>query len=156
MADTTNLSADDIPYDYQPFEEVDLCGNILRDVRFLIRLKDQHPLLIGKGTVPYVWLYAPTSADLNRWSLVVERNTALSPPFRVTVDRMPTTSVRVFGFGKQMLLVVNESPEKIVIPQIDLTPIGINVVGHQGELRVGGKNLVGNTMAGVETFIGLR
>lgn len=155
MADSASLGTTDIPSDYEPFEHVELCGNHLQNVRFLVSLKEQHPLLIGKGIVPYIWLYAPGSADLSRWTLVVERNTTLSPPFRVAVDRLPQTRVRLFGFNRQMLDIEGLAPDRIAITQIDLTPIGINVVGGPEGLRVGTGTLVGRSMVGVGTFIGL-
>jgi hypothetical protein len=156
MVDLAPLSTLDLPYDYEPFEHIDLCGNHLQNVRFLVRLKEQHPLLIGKGIVPYIWLYAPGSADLSRWTLVVERNTSLSPPFRVAVDRLPQTRVRLFGFDRPMLEIAGLAPDRIAIYQIDLTPIGINLIGDREGLQVGADTLAGTSMAGVETFIGLR
>lgn len=156
MVDTAPLSELDIPYDYEPFEHVELCGNYLRNVRFLVSLKEQHPLLIGKEIVPYIWLYAPGSADLSRWTLVVERNTTLSPPFRVVVERVPQTRIQLFGFNHQMLEIDGLAPDRIAINQIDLTPIGINVVGDAEGLRVGTSNFTRRSMVDVGTFIGLR
>ncbi|MDR7114266.1 hypothetical protein [Caulobacter sp. BE254] len=151
---------EDVPFDYAPYSEVNFCSNKLTNVRFLIEIAGSHPILIGQGAVPYVWVRAPADKSFSKWTPAIERNAALSPQFVVTVSNgIPSISsaavVEIFAFGKRIIRIVRSSKTSIDIDMVDLTPIGINMIGDKNGLRVGGMSFSKSSMNNVGTFIGL-
>jgi hypothetical protein len=140
------------PEDYVPYPVVDICGNVLRDVKYIIELKGVHPILIGKGKIPYIWLRSP-SRDFLKWNYMVERSTAVHPA--VNISRPGPGRMSVLISGKNVLDIVKYEQDSIQISSIDLRPIGLNVFGSGDTLQVGGMEFTKNEMQNGRAFIAL-
>jgi hypothetical protein len=142
----------DDPEDYVPYPVVDICGNILRNVKYVIELKGVHPILIGKGKIPYIWLRFP-SRDFLKWNYIVERRTAVNPA--VNINQASAGRMSVSLHGKNVLDIVKYDEDSIQISSIDLRPIGLNVFGGGDTLQVGGTKFTKTQMQNGNTFIAL-
>lgn len=152
-----------VPLDYVPYRVLDLCGNHFNDVQFLIEIdRAIHPLLIGQGPFPLVWISAPVGADgRRRW--VVERNVSQHRAVDVRLDREnlaqlgpqePVPIVRVF-FGPTLCLeVIARSQEHAIVSTLDLRPFGLNVHGTTERLLVGNSTFENNMMTGARVAFG--
>jgi hypothetical protein len=140
------------PEDYVPYGVVDICGNVLRNVRYIIELKSVHPFLIGKGKIPYIWLSSP-SKDFSKWNFIVERSAAVHPA--VNISQPSQGRMKVSVAGNCLLDIAKYEEDFIQISSIDLQPIGLNVVGSGETLKVGNMIFTKNQMSNSRTFIAL-
>ncbi|MGP8027013.1 MAG: hypothetical protein ACLPJJ_09930 [Acidocella sp.] len=149
---TTPVDPND-PEDYIPYGQMDLCGNTLENIRYIVELKGVHPVLIGKGKFPYIWLSTAASPDFSRWSSLVVRSTAVHPAARVT--KTGQASMMVSLYGKEVLSISDFQNDSVKINSIDLRPIGLNIFGSATELQAGGNTFSGNRMRGGRAFLAL-
>ena len=134
-----------LPKDYFPYDELHLCGNTLINVKIPFLIGDTPLLLIGKNTVPQVWLSAKTTPESHEWKYIVEENRSLNPAVYVDVqDENRTVYVRVSN--TVIIKVVAHSTTKAVIEVLDLRPIGLNVYGDSSELSLATSKFTGNSM----------
>lgn len=144
------------PSEYLPYDKIVLCSNVLINVMYIFNDKGFLPLLIGKGSIPKVWIYAK---DQNRKSIML---------IDKSISLYPTISVNINDDNKKLSVTINEktnsmtildinysSNEAIVVEQVNLQPIGYNIVGNKDSLLVGTNTVSRNTLQNVQTFIGL-
>lgn len=145
-----------IPSDYMPYDKVIFCSNILINVRYIFNDNEFFPLLIGKGSIPKIWMYAK---DSNKKSIML---------IEKSISFFPTISVNINDDNKKLSVVINEkinlitileidysSKMDIMVEQVNLQPIGYNIVGNKSSLHVGNNTVSGNTLQNVQSFIGL-
>jgi hypothetical protein len=134
-----------LPKDYLPYDELRLCGNTLINVKIPFLIGDTPLLLIGKNTVPHVWLSAQISPGSQEWKYIVEDNRSRNPAVYVyTQDETQTVHVRLSN--AIILKVVAQSTTKAVIEALDLRPIGLNVYGDDSKLSLATNTYTGNSM----------
>lgn len=140
-----------LPQGYIPYAKIKLCSNSLSGSTFILSVDDVLPLLVGKGNKPQIWIQA--IADVNKKSFVqiVESSIPLFPFVRVTTE---SGVVLVFVNDQVIMSIRPESDDEVNIFQIDLRPIGLNIVGDDKSLRSGGVEFSNSTFSGVGTFMG--
>jgi hypothetical protein len=139
------------PSDYEPFPNVTICSNLIIETRYLLEVGSVHPFLIGQGEVPLIWIAAPVDQNRTSWRYVVERNVAVHSSFKVSpIDVFP---MKVFAGGRLIVELVRNSPSHVEITSLDLSPIGLNIVGNKNGLSVGSNHMSQNTMMGGRSFI---
>jgi hypothetical protein len=144
-----------VPPGYEPFPELVLCSNTLRDVSIPIAVSRAPLLLVGRGTgVPLVWLAAPAEPGPPNWLFAVKENRSNNPAVRVKVELLRKT-VRVSVSGRDVLRVLAVSPLRAEVGYLDLRPLGLDVVGTSDGLRIGSTQLAGNTMDHLEVAFDL-
>lgn len=134
------------PQKYVPYERVTICSNVIEGGGYLFEMSGQHPLLIGKGDPPLVWLSIPFKngkRDIVTASKSFEKSVSV-------VSILGGTQV-VSG-GKVILSTRQISQNEAEVDQIDLRPFGLNVYGDKAGLKVGGMSLTGNRFSGVGTM----
>lgn len=141
------------PTGYKPPSEIILCSNLLRKVNYIFEVASSvHPILIGEGAFPRVWLASPTSNARQEWKLVVDDNEAIHPAF--LVRREPTTLTIMAGATVVLRLTTgNVSP--IVVTDLDLRPIGLNITGSRDRLLIGNHSLSENEIANSQVAFGV-
>lgn len=147
----------DIPTEYIPYDRVNFCSNILINVRYLINDKDFYPLLIGKGNIPKIWIYAK---EQNRNSTkLVEKSISLLPSVLSVNINDDSKRLSVVSHEKSNQTTILEidyySNEVLNVEQLDLRPIGYNIIGNKDGLLIGNNTVKRNTLQGVQSFIGL-
>ncbi|BCG83089.1 hypothetical protein [Mesorhizobium sp. 113-3-3] len=146
------MEDEEIPTGYHPYRVLNFCGNRLDGVKYVIEISGHHPLLIGSGMFPTVWLLAPTDITRKVWSYVVEGNRSRHPKFRVNVGG---TTTQVIADGRPVLVVTSRSDREAEVTSVDLEPIGLRVKGDRNGLAVGGTKIVANSMVGGNVFVAL-
>ena len=145
-----------IPTEYTPYSKVVFCSNILLNVRYIINDNKFYPLLVGKSTIPKVWIYAKDKK--NRSIELVAKSISKFPLISVNIDndKKILSVVMSEKANKIVLLEINYiSENSISIEKINLQPIGYNVTGDEQSLHVGNSNISRNTLNNVQSFIGL-
>jgi hypothetical protein len=139
------VQKEEFPPEYRPYEQIILCTNSFSNVKYILEIDGHHPLLIGKSDIPEVWIMAPFDNTRKRWGFVVNKNVALHPDVRVTVNRSGLT----VKAGPTLVLTIGAyDAALVVVTQLDFRPFGMNIVGDSDGLRVGGATLKGNKMLG--------
>ena len=141
-----------IPTEYQPFEQIIFCSNILIEAGAIIKIGDFEPIIIGKGLkFPAIWLKA---RDKNKnWISIVERSVSLSPQIEIINDiKLNTTTITTKDV---IILKAQEIDSTCTVNILDLRPLGLNIFGNEQLLKVGEGEFRGNTMKGVGAFIGI-
>jgi hypothetical protein len=109
------------------------------------------PLVIGKGEKPQIWLKAISNPKSKEFVSIIEASVSRHPAVEVLEEN---GSVVVTIQGNKVLVVRQESENKAVVSQLDLRPVGLNLVGNEGSLTAGGSTFSGNTMGGGGVLIG--
>lgn len=143
------------PPDYTPFQKVNICGNRLENIPYILDVGGNYPILIGRGVIPYVWIYAPQDPTGQRWTAVVERSSGIFPGITVENPQDRYTKTIVKMDEKVLIEIIKKSDEEIEIPFIDLRPISLNIHGNREGLNVGGNKLTRNVMSGGNSFIAM-
>jgi hypothetical protein len=140
-----------IPSEYQPFEKLIICSNVLIGTGAFFKVGEIEPLLIGKGlNLPTIWLRA--RANKNNWIPVVERSIILSQQLEIINDIVTnTTTIKM-----KDIVIIQAQQKKIecIINKLDLRPLGLNIFGDENLLEVGAGKFKGNTMKGGGAFFG--
>jgi hypothetical protein len=144
----------DLPSTYSAFGILELCSNRLVNVRVPISVGNIPAFLLGRNSVPLVWLSAPEVPKGRRWRFVVEESRALYPGIDVRVD--PSSRSVSVNVGSQKVLHASQTAEDMaVVDLIDLRPLGLNVHGTERGLEVRGLVLTGNTFSGLVTALAI-
>ena len=134
-----------LPKDYFPYPELNMCGNTLLNVQIPFLLEQTPLLLIGTNSVPQVWLSARTSPGSPEWKYIVQANRSLNPAVYVEVqEENRTVYVRISN--AVIIKAVAQSETKATVEVLDLRPVGLNVYGN-----ISGLNLATNRFAGNST-----
>lgn len=134
-----------LPRNYLPYDELRLCGNTLKTVKIPFLIGETPLLLIGKNSVPQVWLSAQTSPGSHQGESLVEENRSLNPAVYVDVqDGSRTVYVKLSNIV--IIKVRAQSKTNAVIDLLDLRPIGLNVYGDQSGLSFATNTFAGNSM----------
>ncbi len=141
-----------IPSEYQAFDRLTICSNVLIGAGAIVKIGEVEPILIGKGLkFPAIWLKA--RANKNNWISVVERSVSLNPQIKITNEG--DTSTTIIKIKEITILKAIQQNSDCHIDQIDLRPLGLNVFGTSEYLKVGQSEFKGNTFQGLGTFIGI-
>ncbi|MBN0252312.1 hypothetical protein JTL41_33525, partial [Pseudomonas aeruginosa] len=108
-------------------------------------------LLVGKGNKPQIWIQAIADANMKSFVPIVESSIPLFPFVRVTTE---SGVVLVFVNDQVIMSIRSEVDDEINIFQMDLRPIGLNIVGDEKSLRSGGMEFSNSTFSGMGTFMG--
>jgi hypothetical protein len=145
------IKEDQLPPSYTPYPVLVLCGNKLISVRIPFTISGFVPLLIGAGDTPKVWLNGPTDKLLSWWVPLVRENSALNS--RVTiVQTKGSVEVRT---GEKTLLACEREADAAYVRELDFRPIGLNIVGNDNELRIGGSVYARNTFSNLNVMIAM-
>lgn len=142
---------ENLPSGYQPFEELMLCSNLFRGVMIPIAVGDYPLLLVGKGTVPLIWLVARSGPNSSLWMYVVDASKVANPAVRVEFGDSITVTIGL----TQLITVIQETPNRVNVTQLDLRPLGVNVTGNAAGLQIGSDSFSHNMLAGVRVGLQL-
>ena len=145
------ITRNNLPKNYEPYESLNICSNTLLGGGHTVAVDEILPLVIGKGTKPQIWLQAMNSPDKKEFVSIIEASVSKHPAVEVIEEN---GSIVVSIQGTKVLVVEATSDESASVTQLDLRPIGLNLIGNRSSLSAGGSNFSGNTMAGGGVLIG--
>ncbi|HBP0045303.1 TPA: hypothetical protein L5P36_006139, partial [Pseudomonas aeruginosa] len=145
------ITKSNLPKGYIPYSKVKLCSNLLSGSTFILSVDEVLPLLVGKGNKPQIWIQAIADANMKSFVPIVESSIPLFPFVRVTTE---SGVVLVFVNDQVIMSIRSEVDDEINIFQMDLRPIGLNIVGDEKSLRSGGMEFSNSTFSGMGTFMG--
>jgi len=136
-----------LPTQYRPFRELNLCSNVLINVRAPLAANGQPLLLVGRGTngAPLVWLAARMSPESKVWAYVVEAGRPLRPLIVINTDNV-AGAVTVHVGGTLAVKARKVSDDTVAVDSLDLRPLGLVVYGSTRELHIGGMMMERNTL----------
>jgi hypothetical protein len=141
-----------MPPEYEAFEELVVCGNRFIKGKILVSIKNEVPLIVGRGRVPLVWLSIPASNDGKLWRSLVTMNSTKDEKIRISTDELKgVTEVTLQNVN--IIQVIKLSEEKAEITNLNLKPFGIAIFGDRNGLYVGTNRLSNNTFNNVHTLI---
>ena len=149
----------DISQEYIPYERIRLGSNVI-SARYLFHVWGTYPFLLGKGTVPLVWLYAYDIKDRQVIPLVeanVSRNyDVVVCPNDDAKEMLVKAYIRMRDEWKTLLHLSYENASEPYIDVLDLVPVGVNIhLDGEGALHVGSYTLSGSVFEGAETVFEL-
>lgn len=145
----TDLSLENLPSGYQPYQDLIVCSNAFRGVQIPIASGEQPILLVGRGVFPLIWLAARTAPTSSLWMYVVDASKVANAG--VKVDFGDSITVRI-GPTK-VISVAAETPERAIITLLDLRPLGLNIVGDTAGLQLGSNSFSHNAIVGARVGI---
>ena len=132
---------------YEPYWRITFCSNVIEGGGYIFEMSGKHPVLIGKGNPPLVWLSIPAKDGVRS---IVNGSRSLENSVSV-VSILGGTQIVLSG-GHIILSVRQISPNEAEVDEIDLRPFGLSVHGNRDGLKVGGMSLSGNHFSGVGTM----
>jgi hypothetical protein len=140
-----------LPEGYAPTDQIDLCSNQISNYKFLIDDNGFVPVLIGKGEIPRVWLFAKQANK----QIITLVDDSVSNLAQIKVDIFSSDKrIEIEDTQNEVSILKLAYDQKPIITQIDLRTLGYNVFGDASKLMVGNSSLSGNTFDGVSTVIG--
>lgn len=140
---------------FTPYDKVIIGSNVV-SCKYLINIKDFHPIIIGKGDIPHIWLYILTRGNIIS---LVDDNRESYDKVKVSIDKTKKIVSVVLknnpGVDFVILLADFVNEGVFNIRKMDLTPMGLSVISDEKELVVGNNHLSGNVVIGAESFIAL-
>jgi hypothetical protein len=140
------------PQKYVPIARLEVCSNELIGGGNIVGFDNFSPLLIGKGDIPLVWIYA--RADKLNWIPVVTQSE--SKHSKILIEKRLDQRELIISVEKVVLIhakMLND--ESCIVNQLDLRPVGLDLHGDSNELVIGNSKFSGNTFQGVTFMIGI-
>lgn len=141
-----------VPNNYVPYTRLVLCNNELINCRYIIEHKGFHPILIGKGVYPKVWLYSQQPVQL----CIVENSISKFPIVKVDIDdEKKRLTIRMFnyvGVKDDIILDIQYMDNSARVEILDLRPIGYNIYGDSHQLFAANNLFVNTKMEDVGTM----
>lgn len=145
------ITKDNLPPNYQAYTRLLLCSNSLIGGGHLLQIGQSLPLLIGRGTMPQVWLEAPTDPSGKDFAPLVTASVAVHPAASVFTE---DGALVVYAGGQLVVRVRQVDDQQAVVEKLDLRPIGFNIFGDEKSLNASGMQMSGNTVSGGGTLLG--
>jgi hypothetical protein len=140
---------------FMPYDTI-LIGSNEVSCRYLININGFYPIIIGKGEIPHIWIYA-----MIRDNEIVLVNDSKKSYDRIEVDIDKTKkeiTIKLKDIPQPDIVILSASfdNERVFnIKKLDLTPIGLSVISDEEKLMIGTNCIKGNIVQGVDSFIGL-
>jgi len=140
--------ADNLPQDFVPFAEINVCSNVMKGGKAPFLVGDKVPLLVGKNSHPKFWLSAPKDRAATEWIDLIVAGTTVHPNVKILLSEdQKDISVQ---FRRQPVLELRVvSADSVDLSFIDLRPIGLNIFGENGVLHLGSHVLSSNSFENV-------
>jgi hypothetical protein len=145
------ITTQNLPADYQPFDEVIWCSNRVRGGAPLALVGEAVPVLIGKGQPLRVWLQVRKESQEAPFEPVVEASVPRYPSIRVEGSNRGV----IVSMGAKVLLQVREDGGKAIVENIDLRPLGLLLYGDLSHLMVGSNRFAKASISGGKAFIAM-
>lgn len=150
---------DNITPVFTPYEKIHLGSNEV-SAKYLFHVWNSYPFLLGKGSVPLIWLYA---YDIKERHVVPLIEANMSKNYDVEIshngvdnDILVTAYIRMRREWKTILHLSYKDPETPLIDVLDFTPLGLNIhLDEEGTLHVGNYQLSGSVFEGSEILFEL-
>lgn len=140
------------PTDAEAYRDVILCGNRISSAAIFQLKSGIEPLMIGRGTVPRVWISAPLDESRTEWGFVINDGVSLHPAFKVIKSHRSVT----IHAGATLIFAAREiSPVEVVVTALDLRPVGLNIFGDQQALHIGSAEISGSSIIGGAAAFGI-
>lgn len=147
------MSSIEYPTQFEPYAVLKVGSNVFSGARALIAFGGRYaPVLVGRGTVPRVWLSVPGDSSGAVWYPVVKDNFAAHPGLFVE-SRKGWVGIRTAT--ALVLAAAARSTDEVAIEALDLRPFGMDIYTDGTKLHVMGNTLSGNTFVGAEVGIGI-
>lgn len=146
------MKIDNLPTQYTPFEKITIGTNLLEHVNALVAINDNIPLLIGKDSIPRVWLYIPANKEGTEWFPLIKDNFSSHKDVKVQINNKKLT----IQIPEKVILdceIINKN--ELVINTLDLHPFGLDIASDSNELKVAGNTLVGNTFSNISIVVSI-
>ncbi len=139
--------------EYTPYEKIILGSNKI-SCNYLIDITGFYPIIIRKGNVPRIWLYVMSRGQI---ITLVDDSKGVNNMITVVNDDTNKEITIFFEEAPKSVFVIlratYENEDELYIKEMDLNPIGLNVVSDEKELRIGNNRISGNVVTGAESFI---
>lgn len=139
-----------IPTEYKQYGKVELCSNILENVKYFFGINDIPPLIIGRrDNKPICWIFIQSNGI---WQEIISANKSNYLPLQVFAHETKL----LIQLGDKIILDSYEKEDNtLVIQKLDLKPLGFNIDGDLKGLNIGGNLMSGNKITGAKYFVGL-
>ena len=145
------ITRNNLPASYKPYETLVICSNSMLGGGHIVAVGEILPLVIGTGEKPQIWLQAIKNPKSKEFIPIIEASVSKHPAVEVLEEN---GNIVVTIQERKVLVVREDSPNKAVVNQLDLRPVGLNLFGNETSLTVGNSTFSGNSMAGGGTLIG--
>lgn len=143
-----------LPPGYVAFDELNFCSNVFRNVAIPLAINAYPLVLVGRGTLPLVWLAAPAQPNSSTWAYVVKKSLAASPGINIEWSK-PNRALSIAVDSTSIMIVEMASFQHASVTLLDLRPLGLDVVGTKTGLTIGTNQFKGNAMVGARIGLNL-
>jgi hypothetical protein len=148
-----NLIHQILPEDFISIGSLMVCSNTLLEFKYIIDDNEFIPILIGKGDIPRIWIYAKND---NKTISIVRDNVSNLPNIKINIyskEKRICVEHLTNGKGDNVIINLEFKDEMAVVTKLDLRPIGYNIHGNRNALFLGTNQMSGNTFQGSMSLI---
>lgn len=147
----------ELPEEFRPYDELDVCSNLLLGGGVPILVDEHAPIVVGRGDdVPQVWISIPERHEGEMvWHDIVKKN-KVSPDFKIVQVKEsngPTPVVEVVVDTVTIIKIRQESPSHASVKYLDLRPMGLGIHGDEEALKVAGNTISESRFEGVSAMV---
>lgn len=145
--------ASEMPSDYEPYDEVELCGNRLIKLERWFEVEGAFPIFVGRGYIgPGLWLRG-LFGHRNDWQEVVRDNEILIPEVpgfgRVSFAASAGGTLKL-DIGSTCVLACAATSAKrtprLTVSHLNFHPMRLIIEGGSNGVLIGGTRALGNTL----------
>ena len=139
--------------EYTSYKKIILGSNEI-SCKHLININGFYPIIIRKGVIPRIWLYVMLKGQII--TLLDDSKRVYNMITVVNDDAKKEITIFFEEAPKSVFIILRatyENEDVLYIREMDLNPIGLNVVSDENELRIGNNRISGNVVKGAESFI---
>jgi len=146
------MKLNSLPAGYKQPDKMVIASNKLNNVKAILEINGNIPILIGDGKKPRVWLYIPANKEGTEWYPLIKDNFSTNPTVLVIEKENSITIATPQG---NVIECVKQVDGVIVVNKLDLRQFGLDFIAEENTIKFMGKTIANNTFTNVGVMLGV-
>jgi hypothetical protein len=146
------MKLDSLPSGYVEPKKIELASNKLENVKAILEVNGNIPILIGDGDQPRIWLYIPSNNEGTEWYPLIKDNFSTNSSVLVMGGK---NSVTIASPKGNILECKKRADGVIEISKLDLRIIGLDFVAADDTVKFMGSSFSRNIFKNVRVMFGV-
>lgn len=151
-----NKAMNTLPSNYIPYPKLVICNNELINCKVFIDHNGFYPLLIGKGTMPKIWINNKYTKYYPDTKPIVSENISSDNRIKVLYNNIKKTLTIKFlkykGIKDDIILNINYENNSAIVNVLDLRPLGYKIYGDNEGMYAGETYYTGNIFNNIDSM----
>lgn len=146
------MKLNSLPTGYKQPDKLIIASNKLNNVKAILEINGNLPILIGDGKKPRIWLYIPANKEGTEWYPLIKDNFSTDPTVLVMEKENSITITTPQG---NVIECVKQKDGVIVVSKLDLRQFGLDFIAEGNTIKFMGNTFTNNTFTNVGVMFGV-